>query len=139
MATCGVVWGQEVGLPELRRMYEDVVAQLKQAQERKLELATENERLLAERDALTARVTELEAEVERLKGRAAAAESRGLAGEQEAARLAASTWELRSLVAAWDAFISSDTALRRKWDAYLQSDAVGPMWWLDRDWPLHRE
>lgn len=139
LATCSVVWGQDVGLPELRRMYDDVVAQLKQAQERKLELATENERLLAERDSLTARVAALEAEVEQLKGRVAAAESSRLAGEQEAARLAGRSWEMRSILAAWEAFLSSDTALRRRWDAYVQSDTAGPMWWLDRDWPLRRE
>lgn len=146
LVAVATAWGQDVGLAELRRMYDDVVAQLKLAQERKLELAAENERLLAERDrlredrdALAAERERLVAENRSLQRRLELAEARVAAAESEAAALAERTWQVRSMWAAWGSFLGAHPDVRREWHRFVQWATVDGdtlTWWYDRGWPL---
>lgn len=115
---------------DLRRAYDDVVNQLKSAQDRKNELANENEKLLR-------RLAELE---RRAKG----LEARNTELERAATDYAASTYHYRSTQAAWKQFLDARPDVRQQWDRYLK-DAGG--WdstfgglgdWLERSWPLRQ-
>lgn len=96
---------------ELKRMYDDAIAQLKGAQDRKNELAGEN-------DELKKRLAEVET---RLK----ALETHNLELEREAADHALRTWEHRSLNAAWKTFVGTDAEVKRKWQEYLLGGQAG--------------
>ena len=102
---------------QLQKMYDDALAQLKTAQDRKNELAVENEKL-------TARIAELTKNLE---------ESR-----KQAAGYAEQTFYLRSHYAAWQNFVRKYPALRQRWIVFLEaglldtphdvSDIVDPDW-----------
>jgi hypothetical protein len=88
---------------ELKKSLTDALNQLKAAQDRKNELATENEKLKA-------RITEQQKEID---------ESRRLAAE-----CAQTTWFLRSHFAAWASFIQRYPKLKAQWDLFLESDPL---------------
>ncbi|MFN4243772.1 MAG: hypothetical protein ACK4PI_11115 [Tepidisphaerales bacterium] len=146
LVAVATAWGQDLGVAELRRMYDDVVAQLKLAQERKLELAAENERLLAEREKLQAELHAAEAGRQRLleegrllRQRLELAEATAAAAESEAAAMAQRTWQARSMWAAWEGFLAAHPDVRREWHRFVQwssEDGDALMWWYDRGWPL---
>ncbi|MCS7034263.1 MAG: hypothetical protein NZ561_09745 [Phycisphaerae bacterium] len=99
---CSVAAAQEPGNPEeLRKLYHDALAQLKAAQDRKNELAAENERL-------SARVSELEQQLARCSA--------------ESMDFAERTWFLRSHYAAWQQFIQRYPRLKLQWEAFLRAD-----------------
>jgi len=110
---------------QLKKMYEDTLAQLKQAQDRKNELAQENEKL-------NGKIGEMQKQLD--------ADHVQLAELQRAsATFAEQTFGLRSQQAAWKTFVQSDAKLEAKWEAYLSSPAIAPtasLEFLDRDWPL---
>ncbi|HVT89912.1 MAG TPA: hypothetical protein VHD56_13745 [Tepidisphaeraceae bacterium] len=85
---------------EMNRKYQDALAQLKSAQDRKNELAGENEKL-------TARLAELQKQLD---------ESR-----RQAATFAEQTFQLRSHKAAWDLFMRRYPALMERWKLFIQS------------------
>jgi Tfp pilus assembly protein PilO len=83
---------------------EDLRAQLKAAQDRKNELATENEHLKA-------RVAELEKQNDELK--------------RAAATFAEQTWKLRMHYAAWESFLKTRSPqLLEKWRLFLERDPL---------------
>ncbi len=105
MVLGGVVWAQEQSNPEeLGRKYQDALEQLKSAQDRKNELATENEQLKA-------RLGELEKLLDEHK--------------RAAAEYAQQTFFLRSQYAAWQRFIQRYPRLATQWRAFLQNDVLG--------------
>lgn len=105
LAVTGLVTAQEQSgnLEELNRKYQDALAQLKAAQDRKNELATENERLLM-------RLAETEKQLEQTK--------------QQVAELAGQTFKLRSHYAAWQAFIRRYPLMQEKWQIFVQSNPL---------------
>lgn len=102
---------EEIKPEQLKKMYEDAVANLKAAQDRKNQLAEENEKLKA--DAL------------RLEAQAREAHSRIDALEGDAARFAARTYDMRLHLAAWDLFLRRHPGLRMKWELFLDSPIHG--------------
>ena len=88
---------------ELNRKYQDALAQLKAAQDRKNELATENERL-------TARVAELEKLLEDAR--------------RELATTAQQSFMLRSHYAAWQAFLKRYPVWLERWNIFLESNPL---------------
>jgi chromosome segregation ATPase len=89
---------------ELNRKYQDALAQLKAAQDRKNELATENEKL-------TARIAELEKQNDELR--------------RAAATFAEQTWKLRMHYAAWESFLKTRSPqLLEKWRVFLERDPL---------------
>jgi hypothetical protein len=107
----------EVKPEQLKKMYDDALAQLKAAQDRKAELAKEN-------DALTAKVTELQKQL-------AASQEQIASLKREATESADKTYYLRAYHAAWQRFISNYPELTLKWKAYLGHGAFS----LPADFP----
>ncbi len=122
-------WGDNVKPDDLERMFHDTLIQLKEAQNRKAELATENEKL-------TARVAELEKQV--------SAQSVQLdeIKRQESA-LADKTLFLRSHYAAWEQFIAANPGVREQWEIFMRTlawvSAPEPGIFMDPEWPVSME
>lgn len=95
---------------ELNRKYQEALAQLKSSQDRKNELATENEKL-------TARVAELEKKLEEAR--------------RESANIAEKTFQLRMQYASWDAFLRRHPLLFQQWKVFLTSNPLA----LPSSWP----
>lgn len=107
----GVCWGQETPNPDqLKKMYDDALAQLKAAQDRKNELAAENEKLHAQVADQQKQLTVLGAQVESL--------------QRDAATQASRTFFLRSYYAAWQRFIAQYPELKVRWEAFLEADVL---------------
>lgn len=106
LVTAAPVGAQDQGnLDELRKQYSEAIEHLKAAQDRKNELAEENERLKA-------RLAELERDISALR--------------DEAARFAERTWSYRSQIAAWERFLERHPRLREQWRAFLIADVLDP-------------
>jgi septal ring factor EnvC (AmiA/AmiB activator) len=88
---------------ELNRKYQDALAQLKSAQDRKNELAAENEKL-------NARIADLEKQIDESK--------------RTAATFAEQTYRLRSHYAAWHAFLRRYPLLLEKWKLFIEADPL---------------
>jgi predicted nuclease with TOPRIM domain len=88
---------------ETQRLYNEAIEQLKASQDRKNELAAENEKLKA-------RIVELE---KQLNDRAV-----------DAAGFAERTWFLRSHYAAWERFLRDYPQLRERWRSFLTTDGL---------------
>jgi hypothetical protein len=100
----GVAVAQDQANPEeLNRKYQDSLAQLKAAQDRKNELATENEQLKA-------RITEMEKQLDEYK--------------RSAADAARQTFLLRSQYAAWQSFLQRYPRLMSQWRVFLEGDVL---------------
>src|SRR4051812_1676266 len=96
---------QEGPKPEqLKRMYDDALVQLRSAQDRKNELANENETLKAKVTELNKQVDAARAEVGRLQANAATF------GEQ--------TYAMRARLAAWEEFLKRDGKAASRWNAF---------------------
>jgi hypothetical protein len=89
---------------DLTKKYEDALAQLKAAQDRKNELATENEQLKA-------RIAELERQASE--------------HHRAAAEYAQNTFFLRSHYAAWQTFIDRYPQLKTRWRVFLAGGLLG--------------
>ena len=106
---------------QLRRMYDDAVVQLKTAQDRRNELARENEKLRS-------RLVQLEAVQKELDK-----------VQREANIVADKTFQARSEYAAFHEFLTANPLIRIQWRAFLGNDLPGvpscgdP---LGVDWPL---
>jgi hypothetical protein len=100
---------QENPNPEqMKKMYDDALVQLKAAQERKNQLAAENEKLAAEVAGLKKQVEQMQGRMEELK--------------RADAEHAEKTFFLRSHYAAWQAFIRRYPDLMTRWKVYIQAD-----------------
>jgi septal ring factor EnvC (AmiA/AmiB activator) len=106
-AGSGRAWAQE-SPEQLRKMYNDALAQLKSAQERRNALALENERL-------TAQVAELQTQLN---------QSRDDLGSlrRAAADWDAKTFFLRCQYAAWQRFIARYPRLAEQWKLFLDAN-----------------
>jgi septal ring factor EnvC (AmiA/AmiB activator) len=105
--TCSVCVAVDPPKPEvLQQMYKDTVAQLKDAQDRKNELAGQNDKLLAQIKQLQADLADRQAKIDALT--------------QDQAELARRTLTLRAWNAAWQVFIQNDMELRSRWNVFLE-------------------
>jgi len=106
-------------LDQVKKMYQDALVQLKEAQDRKSELANENAKL-------TSHIADLEKQLDSFKHEAA--------GEAER------TFFLRSRYAAWEEFMKRYPDLLERWKAWLKDGAVKtgtlPAMGDDADWPF---
>jgi septal ring factor EnvC (AmiA/AmiB activator) len=100
-------FAQDTNNPEeLKKSLADALNQLKAAQDRKNELAMENEKLKA-------KIADQQKEVD---------ESRRIAAE-----CSQKTWLLRSQFAAWETFLKRYPKLKAQWDVFLEADPLnGP-------------
>src|SRR3954468_16827908 len=95
-------FAQDGGSPEqLKKLYDDALAQLKAAQDRKNELAQQNEQL-------TAKVTDLEKQLDQVRGEV-------LELRRHDAESAEKTFFLRSHYAAWQGFVENYPELKARW------------------------
>ena len=111
---------------QLKQMYDDALGQLKAAQERKNQLAAENEQLKA-------KVVELQKQLDTVTIQNAAL-------QKEADGYAEKTFYLRSHYAAWEDFLRRYPTMRARWKLFLQTDPMnGPIDlppFIDTEWPL---
>jgi Skp family chaperone for outer membrane proteins len=121
--------GDNVKPDDLERMFHDTLIQLKEAQNRKAELATENEKL-------TARVADLEKQLSTQT--AQLDESR-----RQASALADRTLFLRSHYAAWEQFIAAYPGIKAQWEMFMRTvawaSAPQPGIFMDPEWPISME
>lgn len=126
LATAGPILAQDAPKPDqLKKMYDDALVQMKQAQDRKNELAAEN-------DKLNAKLAALQKQLEAAKVMQAEA-------DRQAAEFAEKTFFLRSHYAAWQEFISQYPKLEQAWKMYLGGDALSSPQvreYIDQNWPL---
>lgn len=118
---------QDTSNPEqLKKMYGDALAQLKAAQDRKNELATQNEQL-------TAKVAELQKQLDQARGEM-------LELKRQDADNAEKSFFLRSHHAAWQTFVERYPELKVRWKRFLDKDVLAagnelPKL-MDPEWPL---
>lgn len=127
LAVATVGSAQEVSKPEeLKRMYDEALGQLKAAQDRKNELAKENERLTAKVDELQKDLAAAQAEAQDLK--------------KQVAENADKTFYLRSFHAAWEQFMRQHPEMMAPWRAFIEDGTLsGPETTpqlIDPHWPL---
>lgn len=96
----------------LRKMYESAVQQLRVSQNRKNDLAQQNERLNAEIAKLKQQLAERDAEVASL--------------QKQAAFWAQTAYELRVHLAAWNEFVTRWPGLNARWRGFLQTGIAEP-------------
>ena len=106
----GALADEEVKPEQLKKMYDDALAQLKAAQDRKAELAKEN-------DSLTAKVQELQKQL-------AIAQDQVQSLKTEVADNADRTYFLRAYHAAWQQFLARSPELMARWKSYLGQSAL---------------
>jgi len=118
---------QDADNPEqVKKLYADALAQLKAAQDRKNELATQNEQL-------TAKVAELQKQLDQSR-------SEMLDLKRQDAENAEKSFYLRSHHAAWQTFIERYPELKARWKQFLEKDVLATgnelPELLDPMWPL---
>lgn len=124
-----LTFAQDASNPEqLKKLYEDALAQLKAAQDRKNELATQNEQLAA-------KAAELQKQLD-------AARSEMLELKRRDAENAEKSFYLRSHHAAWQAFVERYPELKARWKRFLERDILAagnemPQL-VDPTWPLSK-
>ena len=126
-AGAGFALAQDANNPEqLKKLYDDALAQLKAAQDRKNELATQNEQL-------TARVAELQKQLDQARGEM-------LELKRQDAENAEKSFYLRSHHAAWQSFVERYPELKSRWKQFLEKDILAAHNELpklvDPEWPV---
>ena len=121
------VFAQDASNPEqLKKLYEDALTQLKAAQDRKNELATQNEQLAA-------KVAELQKQLDQARNEI-------LDLRRQDAENAEKSFYLRSHHAAWQTFIERYPELKSRWKKFLEKDLLASGNELpklvDPEWPL---
>lgn len=110
---------------QLKQMYQGALAQLKEAQERKTQLAAENEQLKA-------KVVDLEKQMQ-------AAQLKTTELQKLADAFAEKTFYLRSHYAAWQEFLHRYPRLQIRWRVFLENDLLTPRndlpMFVDPEWP----
>ena len=120
-----VVRAQNANDPDqIKKLYADALAQLKAAQDRKNELATQNEQL-------TAKVADLQKQLDQSR-------SDMLELKRRDAESAEKSFYLRSHHAAWQTFVERYPELKARWKQFLEKDVLAtgnelpelldPMW-----------
>jgi len=118
---------QDANNPEqLKKLYGDALTQLKAAQDRKNELATQNEQL-------NAKVGELQKQLDQARGEM-------LELKRRDAENAEKSFYLRSHHAAWQTFVERYPELKARWTQFLERDVLASgndlPELLDPMWPL---
>jgi septal ring factor EnvC (AmiA/AmiB activator) len=114
---------------QLKKMYDEALVQLKNAQDRKNELAKENEDLKAKAEETGKDLAAAQAQLQDLK--------RDLADNDE------KDFYLRAYHAAWENFIARSPELMARWKAFIGSDVAStapstpPL--IDPGWPAIEE
>lgn len=118
--SAGLAFAQEAASPEqLKKLYGDALAQLKAAQDRKNELAQQNEQLAA-------KVVDLQKQLDQVRGEALELKRRDAEGAEK-------SFFLRSHYAAWQGFLDRYPELKARWKVFLQADLLNgqnelPQW-----------
>lgn len=132
LAAFSAAWGaapasaQENTSPEqMKKMYDDALQQLKASQERKNQLAAENEKLKQQIEAMNKDLAGAHGELHALRASDAAHAER--------------TFFLRSHYMAWQAFAKANPETAMRWRVFLESTYLltpegGPVL-IDRTWP----
>jgi len=119
LVSTGVGRAQEAKPEDLSKMYQETLEQLKDAQNRKTQLAAENADLQKKLAAANAELAQL---------------------RQDAAHYDQNTYLLRTQFSAWTRFMELNRPIKMAWDMYLHgADSLGPRFWFepdDPDWPL---
>ena len=128
--TAGLAWpaaparGQDA--EQWKKMYEGAIEQLKAAQERKNQLAAENEKLVQHLDALKKELAAAKIRVDELS--------------HADAVHAEKTYFLRAHYMAWQAFVGGDAELKARWRRYLEDGYLAiprnVSALIDREWPV---
>ena len=109
--TAGFAFAQDANNPEqVKKLYQDALAQLKAAQDRKNELATQNEQLAA-------KVAELQKQLDAARGEM-------LELKRQDAESAEKTFYLRSHHAAWQTFVERYPELKARWKLFMEKDVL---------------
>ena len=107
----GISYAADTPTPDqLKKMYDDALVQLKSAQDRKNELAKENEDLKAKTEELTKDLAASQAQVQDLK--------------RDVADNAGRDFYLRAYHAAWENFLHQYPEVLEKWKLFMQSDVA---------------
>lgn len=110
---------------QLKQMYQGTLAQLKEAQERKTQLAAENEQLKT-------KVADLEKQL-------LAQQMKSVDLQKLADGFAEKTFFLRSHYAAWQEFLHRYPRLQIRWRVFLENDMLTPRndlpSFVDPEWP----
>ncbi len=110
---------------QLKQMYQGTLAQLKEAQERKTQLAAENEQLKA-------KIAELEKQMQ-------ASQLKATEQQKMADAFSEKTFYLRSHYAAWQEFLHRYPRLQIRWRVFLENDMLTPRpdlpIFVDPEWP----
>jgi len=110
-ALAPVALGEDAPKPEqLKVMYDDAMQQLKAAQERKTQLATENEQLKA-------KVAELQKQLE-------ASDAKSEALRRDSAKYADEANHLRAHYLAWQQFLHIYPSLRTRWEIFIEGELL---------------
>ena len=126
LTSAGLARAEDPPKPEqLKQMYEDTLAQLKSAQERKTQLAAENEQLKA-------KLIELQKQLE-------AAQTKNVDLEKQASTYSEKTFFFRSHYAAWQEFLRRYPRMQLRWKTFLENDVLTPKTdvpvFVDPEWP----
>ena len=118
--SCGLVFGQDEPQADYKKMYADALVQLRQAQERKNELALQKADVEKKLDAVQAKLDD---------------------ANRLAATYAGKTFFLRAHYAAWQEFISHSPKIEQQWDIFLagaSESTTSPttQQLIDTNWPL---
>jgi hypothetical protein len=122
----GIVRGQDVKPDDLKKLLVETRAELKTAQDRKAELAMENEKLSSQVSDLAKANKAQAAQLDDLKRKAAAFADR--------------TLFLSNQYAAWTQFINLNPTVKMQWSIFEDTIAAGasgqsPLF-MDTNWPL---
>ena len=125
LAACPARAQENPNPEQMRKMYDDALQRLKEAQERKNQLAHENEKLGQQVEAMKKELGTAQARLEELK--------------RADAEHAEKTFFLRSHYMAWQQFARANPETSARWRAFIESDLlVNPLesgLLADRDWP----
>ena len=108
--TAGFCYAQDANPEQLKKLYDDALAQLKAAQDRKNELATQNEQLAA-------KLAELQKQLDAARGEM-------LELKRQDAENAEKTFYLRSHHAAWQTFVDRYPELKARWKQFMEKDVL---------------
>jgi predicted nuclease with TOPRIM domain len=105
--------GEDASAPDqLKRMYDDTLSQLKDTQQRKTQLAADNE--------------QLKAKVAELQQQLAAQQAKMTELEKQRSELAEREFYLQSHYTVWQQFLHQFPLLEMKWKSFINTDLATP-------------
>jgi hypothetical protein len=123
----------DIKVDDLKKLYNDTLSQLKTAQDRKAELAAQNQKLETQTEKLTARVAELEKQTQQQT-----AQIKTL--RLETGILTDDSLFFRSHYLYWIEFVTGNPDIGGRWDSFISTlapvgIATSPPNLIDREWP----